>query len=126
MAAIERTIVQAVADAWGNDEGGVAVLVTDHYTDKPTTRDLTPDEARQLAVALIAAADAVTEEPTHGAGEPQEPRGDTITPSTHCRAESVAKAPQIAAEAQQWPCPICGDMDPERAHIHAKFGRWRA
>jgi hypothetical protein len=104
MAAVEHTIVQEIADAYGNNDGGVAVLVTDPWTDKQVTRDLTVDEARALAKAIFLAVDAVTEDRHRDAGtteEPQEPRGDTISPSAHRRAESVAKPPQIAAEAQQ-------------------------
>ncbi|PPF56069.1 hypothetical protein C5B94_03880 [Clavibacter michiganensis] len=118
MSAVERTVVQQIADAWGNDYDGVTIQVTDTYTDKPVSRDLTPDEARALAQALVLAADAVTPAPTDAAGGPQEPRGDTITPSAHRCATDVAKTPQIAAEAQtgercwngSWSTGICGRL----------------
>ncbi|MBF4625522.1 hypothetical protein [Clavibacter sp. VKM Ac-2872] len=104
MAAVQRTIEQVIADAWGNDEGGVTVHVLEEGTHLEVQRALTPDEARAFAAAIILAADAVEQRP----GEPPAPRGDAITASGHRRVQDVAKTPQIVAEAQQ--PEVCGGM----------------
>jgi hypothetical protein len=109
MGAVQRTIEQVIADAWGNDEGGVTVRVLEEGTHLEVQRPLTPDEARAFAAAILLAADAVEQ----GPGEPPAPRGDAITASGHRRTQDVAKAPQIAAEAHGaiWAAYPCGRPD---------------
>jgi hypothetical protein len=104
MGAVQRTIEQVIADAWGNDEGGVTVHVLEEGTHLEVQRPLTEEEARSFASAIVAAADAVRADRRAGLPapvRPPAPRGDAIDAAADRRVASVAKAPQNEADTQR-------------------------